>query len=280
MEAMTDRDRNTRPPAVAGLFYPDDQRELRQLVEGFLAEVDQEPTRVRGAVVPHAGLVYSGRCAAEIFGRVTIPRSVIILAPNHFGVMSKPARASVWKHGSFGTPLGQVSIDEDLATQLLDSCPLVAHDPLAHKREHAIEVELPFLTVLASDTVIVPILLAWDDWGYCAELATALADLLAKRDDDALILASSDMTHYESADSAEQKDQIALAAIEQLDGQGLLSACRRERISMCGRAAVATATEASRRLGAKRATVVDYRHSGMVTGDHASVVAYAGILIP
>lgn len=276
---MSDEGQTTRAPAVAGLFYPEDPGELRQLVNGYLAEVDREPTRVHGAVVPHAGLVYSGRCAAEIFGRVVLPRSVVILAPNHRAILSKSARASLVERGSFATPLGEVAIDEDFAARLLESCPLVAHDPVAHRSEHAIEVELPFLSVLASKTAIVPILLAWDDWGYCMELATALADLLATPETDVLVLASSDMTHYESARSAKRKDKIALATIEQLDGHALLTACRKKRISMCGRAAVATAAETTRRLGAETATVVDYRHSGMVTGDHSSVVAYAGILI-
>jgi AmmeMemoRadiSam system protein B len=272
--------RTVRAAAVAGLFYPDDPRELRELVEGFLAEVDEQPVSVRAAMVPHAGLVYSGRCAAEVFGQIAIPRTVVIVAPNHFGVLSEPATASVWRSGAFDTPLGEVRIAEDLATEILDACALIAHDPIAHRKEHAIEVELPFLAILTKETKIVPILLAWDDWDQCEELAGVLANLLEGKSDEILLLASSDMTHYESATSAKRKDEAALGAIEHLDGKGLLGACHRKGISMCGRAAVATTLETARRLGADHASVVDYRHSGMVTGDDANVVSYAGVVIP
>jgi AmmeMemoRadiSam system protein B len=140
-------------------------------------------------------------------------------------------------------------------------------------------VELPFLATLSPDSTIVPIVVAWDDWERCRTLAEALADTAAEWPEDVLLVASSDMTHFEPAMRAADKDRIALDALERLDGEELLRACRRERITMCGRAPAAVVVEAARRLGARRGEVVDYRHSGWVTGDDSSVVAYAGVVV-
>jgi hypothetical protein len=155
----------------------------------------------------------------------------------------------------------------------------VGHDPSAHLREHAIEVELPFVQLLTDDVRLVPIVLAWDGWEASRDLATALAATVRESDDDVLLVASSDMTHYESAAVAERKDRQAIDAIERLDGEGLLAVCRREGVTMCGRAPAAVVLEASRQLGASGAELVDYRHSGWVTGDDREVVAYAGVVI-
>ncbi len=272
---MTDR---IRPPAVAGHFYPDDAGDLVAVVDECLAGVPDEARRCRGAIAPHAGLVYSGACAGHVFGRLAIPRTVVVIAPNHTGRCRSPG-ASLWRAGAFDTPLGAVPIDEVFAAALEDACDLVAHDPVAHRDEHAIEVELPFLRRRASDAAIVPLVLAWDDWARSERLAAALANVVRAAERDVLLVASSDMTHYEPAAGAERKDRQALAAIQALDGRGLLEACRRERISMCGRAPAAVVVEAARRLGATQAEVVDYRHSGWVTGSDAEVVAYAGVLV-
>ncbi len=204
---------------------------------------------------------------------------MVVMCPNHTGVWDARGGASLWGRGAFETPLGRVRVAEEFARALETRCRLVEHDPAAHLREHAIEVELPFLSVLSPGSAIVPLVLAWDDWARCRELADALAPLVAEWPADVMLVASSDMTHFESAERAAAKDRIALDAIERLDAEELLSACRRERITMCGRAPAAVAVEAARQLGATRAEVVDYRHSGMVTGDDSSVVAYAGVLI-
>lgn len=281
---MRRRTRDARPgvrePAVAGTFYPEDPQELRALVAKLLANVLESPRPARAVVVPHAGLVYSGQCAAAVFRRVTIPSCVVILGPNHSGGLGGTTGASLWRRGAFATPLGDVEIAADFAAHLLATCPLVENDVVAHAREHAIEVELPFLTAVAPQTAIVPILLAWDDWARCEALATALASAVRTWRAPVLVLASSDMSHYESAAAARRKDDMALATIERLDGRALLTTCRTQQIAMCGRAAVATTLETARRLGGERAAVVDYRHSGLVTGDDASVVSYAGVVIP
>jgi AmmeMemoRadiSam system protein B len=268
-----------RPAAVAGTFYPADPEDLTALVRGMLADVRAEPADALGAITPHAGLVYSGRCAARVWARVRIPETVVIIAPNHTGRADHPGGASAWSHGAFDTPLGEVAIADAFLADLERRTPLVAHDPTAHRREHAIEVELPFLRLLAPHAAIAPIVLAWDDWTPCEELGRAIAETVKAAAQAVLLVASSDMTHYESAATAARKDRLALAEVERLDGGALLRTCRREGVTMCGRAPAATVLEATRLLGATRATVVDYRHSGMVTGDDREVVAYAGVVI-
>jgi len=270
---------DTRRPAVAGMFYPHEAPALRDMVDGFLAAVTASPAAARGAVAPHAGLVYSGQCAAHVLARVALPPVVVVLAPNHTGRSTAPGGASVWTRGAFATPLGEVPIAEALADALLARCDLAAADKVAHAEEHAVEVELPFLQVLRADVALLPIVLAWDDWRHAEQLATDLAALVRDWPQPVLLLASSDMTHYESAARARAKDEKALAAIARLDGRGLLDVCRRERITMCGRAPAAVVIEACRQLSATTGTVVDYRHSGDVTGDDSSVVAYAGVVV-
>jgi AmmeMemoRadiSam system protein B len=268
-----------RRPAVAGSFYPRNPSELRALVTGFLGAVDAEPAPAVGALAPHAGLVYSGACAAHVFKRVALPPVVVVLAPNHTGHLGSPGGASVWARGAFATPLGEVAINAAFAEALPARCALAAEDPFAHMGEHAVEVELPFLQAHDPAVSIVPIVLAWDDWPRCRLLAEALAELIRSWPQPVLVLASSDMTHYERADRAAAKDRVAFTAIEHLDGQGLLDACHRHNITMCGRAPAAVMLETARLLGASGARLVDYRHSGWVTGDEASVVAYAGFVV-
>jgi AmmeMemoRadiSam system protein B len=268
-----------RPPAVAGYFYPDDPTELRQLVAECMEDASEPaPRRPVAAIAPHAGLTYSGKCAGAVFGRLVWPRTMVILAPNHTGICTSPG-ASLWRSGAFETPLGAVAIDDTFAAALEDACDLVAHDPAAHRDEHAIEVELPFVAARAPETTIVPLVIAWDDWERSETLAAALATLVTARADDVFLLASSDMNHYEAAGVAARKDAQAFTAIEALDGRGLLEVCARERITMCGRVPAAIVLEAARRLGAASARVVDYRHSGLVSGSDSSVVSYAGVVI-
>jgi AmmeMemoRadiSam system protein B len=163
--------------------------------------------------------------------------------------------------------------------ELEAACDLVAHDPWAHEFEHAIEVELPFLQKLNPECRIAPLVLAFDDWPRCETLAAALAQVVARWPQPVLLLASSDLNHYEPAEVAARKDRLALEAVERLDGRGLLAVCRRAGVTMCGRAPTAVVVEAARRLGASRGEVLDYRHSGWVTGDDSSVVGYAAVLI-
>lgn len=268
-----------RPPAVAGLFYPGDRADLGRNVEELLADVPREERRAIGVIVPHAGFMYSGRCAAAVWGRIAIPGTVVLLAPNHRGLWDNPGGVGAWMRGAFATPLGDVPVAEEFLTELAARCALVCHDAAAHAKEHAIEVELPFLQVLAPQASVAGLVIAFDDWERCRDVAHALAAVVAAASKPVLLAASSDMTHYESAGAAQRKDRRALAAVERLDGRGLLETCRREGVTMCGRAPAAIVVEAARQLGARRAEVVDYRHSGLVTGDLTDVVAYAGVVI-
>jgi len=233
-----------------------------------------------GVIAPHAGYIYSGPTAARVFVDVTVPGLVIILAPNHTGIAEAAGGVSLWEAGAFRTPLGDVPIDAQMAEALLDvSGGVVGVDHDAHRAEHAVEVELPFLQLLRADVRIVPLVLAWDAWDAARLLGEMLARLVQAAGEPVLLLASSDMNHYEPAGVTEQKDAQALEAIRALDGAELLARCRRERISMCGRGPAATVIAAARVLGAERAEVVDYRHSGWVSGDNARVVGYAGVVI-
>ena len=236
---------------------------------------------MRAAIVPHAGYIYSGATAAAVFSRLAIPGLVIILAPNHTGVVAADEGVSLWEAGAFRTPLGEVPVDADAARALLE----IAHgvvdvDHDAHRAEHAIEVELPFLQMLRADVRIVPLVIAWDQWEPASMLGEMLARLVRAAGEPVLLIASSDLNHYEPADVSERKDAAALEAVRTLDGKELLARCKRERISMCGRAPAATVLAAARALGANQAEVVDYRHSGWVSGDNARVVGYAGVVIP
>lgn len=232
-------------------------------------------------IAPHAGFIYSGPTAAAVFARITIPRVVIILAPNHTGISGAECGVSLWEEGAFRTPLGDVPIDAEVSKALLEiSLGVVGVDHDAHRAEHAVEVELPFLQLLRADVRIVPLVIAWDAWDAARILGEMLARLVQAAGEPMLLLASSDMNHYEPAGVTEQKDGQALAAIRALDGAELLARCKRERISMCGRAPAATVIAAAKALGATRAEVVDYRHSGWVSGDNARVVGYAGVVIP
>lgn len=270
-----------RAPAVSGRFYPGERTELERTVRDLLAGVrDVRPVAARAAVAPHAGYAYSGLTAAHVFTRLEIPPVVVILAPNHTGVCRAPGGASLWEAGAFRTPLGDVPVDEGFARALLDASPLVGADHAAHDREHAVEVELPFLQVRRADVRIVPLVLAWDAWDACRALGEALASLARRWPEAVLLLASSDLNHYEPAATSERKDRRALDALAALDGAELLARCRGERISMCGRGPAAAVLAAARRLGCARADVVHYSHSGQVTGDDDAVVGYGGVLIP
>lgn len=235
----------------------------------------------RAVIAPHAGYVYSGPTAAAVFARVQIPALVIVLAPNHTGVCEVESGVSLWDAGAFRTPLGEVPVDADAAQAMCEiSQGFVAVDHEAHREEHAIEVELPFLQVLRSDVRIVPLVIAWDAWRPARQLGEVVARLVRAAAEPVLVLASSDLNHYEPAAVSEQKDAAALEPIRALDGEELLARCKRDRISMCGRGPAAALLCAARALGAKQAEVVDYRHSGWVSGDNGRVVGYAGVVIP
>lgn len=264
-----------RQPAVAGQFYTDEPRRLREEL-GRLIRPDSAPRRVTGIIAPHAGYMYSGAIAGAVYGSIVIPRTVVILGPNHHGF---GASASLYPDGKWKTPLGEVSVEQRLSSLVIEHAPLVEFDTVAHRFEHSLEVQVPFLHYLNCDVNIVPICLGFGEYGWCRQLGEGLARAIVAYGDEVLIVASSDMTHYESAESAREKDEAALASVLAMDAEGLLRVCRQRGITMCGVIPSAVMLVAARELGASRAELIRYGTSGDVTGDNRQVVAYAAVAV-
>ena len=269
----------SRRPSAAGVFYPAQPAILLTTVQYLIEESEAESAPAVAAIVPHAGYPYSGRTAGRVFARLKVPRRCIVVAPNHTGSGRATHGGSVYAVGSFQTPLGVIPVDEILAADLMARCPVLEDDPDAHRTEHAIEVLLPFMFARRPDVTIVPIVLGWSDWPHTRTLGAALAETVRASDEPVLLIASSDMNHFEPADISRPKDDQALAEALKLDGESLLDVTKRQRITMCGRVPCAAVLHAARLLGASRAELVDYTHSGMSTGDNSSVVGYAGVII-
>jgi len=265
-----------RDPAVAGQFYPGDSETLRHAVSGLLC-APAAPRRAFGIVSPHAGYIYSGAIAGETFASVLVPQKVVILGPNHHG-LGHPA--AIYPSGSWVTPLGETAIDEELAVAILESCPGTAFDRGGHRLEHSLEVQLPFIQVRAPSATIVPICLGRLALEELLAMGEGLARVLSGCGSEVLIVASSDMSHYEPSGVAREKDMRAIDRILAVDPEGLYATVREGAISMCGVLPTVVFLAAARRLGATSAELVRYGHSGEVSGDHDAVVGYAGVVVP
>ena len=263
-----------RNPAVAGSFYPGAARELERVVRSCTRD---EPDRVaaKGIVVPHAGYVYSGGVAGEVFSRVEIPSRHIIFCPNHSGM---GAEAAIMGGGAWRMPWGDVPIDEELAFRLSAASPLLREDPEAHREEHSLEVQLPFLRRFRPDFRFVPIALGRLSLPDCRSLGEAAAGVLRQEAAPVLLIASSDMSHYLPDAAARSKDRKAIDAMLALDPEALYRTVRAERISMCGVIPATVVLFAARALGAESARLVRYATSGDISGDRDRVVGYAGLV--
>lgn len=269
----------TRHPAVAGRFYPGDPDELREQVLSYLeTEVSPPRKEIRalGCIVPHAGYVYSGHVAGAVFGLAHVPKRCIVLCPNHTG-MGQPL--AILSEGSWQTPLGEVPIARHLAEDLKQHLPTLQDDASAHRAEHAVEVELPFLQVRQPELEFVPIAVGTSRLDALEQLGTAMADVVASEKYDVLIVASSDMNHYESDAVTRVKDQRAIERILSLDPRGLYDVVRHQGVSMCGFGPAVAMLTAARKLGAKSADLVKYATSGDISGDRQMVVGYAGVIV-
>ncbi|MFC1931248.1 AmmeMemoRadiSam system protein B [Chloroflexota bacterium] len=264
-----------REPVVAGQFYPGSASKLRAMLE-MLVDEKAEKREVIGLVSPHAGYPYSGPVAGAVISRIKFKDTFIIIGPNHTG-KGKPL--SIMTQGSWKTPLGEVKIDTELGKQILSGSSHLQEDDTAHQYEHSIEVQLPFLQYFQPDIRIVPITLAYSSAAVYKETGRDIARAVKKLNREVVIIASSDMTHYESQESAQQKDTQAIDAILNLDENELLKRVEELDISMCGYAPAVSLISAARELGANSAELVKYQTSGDTTGDYASVVGYAGIII-
>ena len=264
-----------RPPAVAGRFYTADARELAHQIDGFCSN-GKEKIAARGCVVPHAGYMYSGAVAGAVYSLLHIPSKFILLGPRHF---PRGEPMAILTEGSWQTPFGEAQIDSALAGEILRGCPQLRVDAVAHEREHSLEVQLPFLQRLVEDLRFVPIVLGTDNYNAIENLGDALARTILAQSEPVLIIASSDMNHYEDDALTRVKDKLAIDRMLALDPRGLYDTVRSEGITMCGYAATVAMLVALQKLGAKEAKLVCYATSGDVTGDRDEVVGYAGIIL-
>jgi MEMO1 family protein len=264
-----------RKAAVAGMFYEREAPALRAQVDRCFAGAGSSSRERRwiAAVVPHAGLMYSGAVAAALYARVEMPQRALLLGPNHTGMGRGVA---VDPHDAWETPFGPVEIDGALRRELLAESPLFEPDAEAHRYEHSLEVQLPLLGTAVG---VVPVCIGDRSYATCEAAGEALARLISRQGQPVAIIASSDLNHYEDQQTTLRKDATAIDAILALDPQGLYRAVRDLGISMCGILPVTAALVASRQLGASEATLVKHATSGDVSGEMESVVGYASILI-
>lgn len=264
-----------RNPVVAGQFYPGDGPALKKEISHFL-ECGTKPEKVFGAVAPHAGYVYSGAVAGEVFASAKVPKRCVILSPNHTG---RGARAAVWPDGLWTIPTGDIPVDGKFAEAIIRRCNDLTADTQAHIGEHSVEVELPFLLERQPLLSIVPITLAHLNFTSCEKIGEAVAGAILDQKEDTLIVASTDMNHYEDEQRTVKKDRLAIERVLSLDAEGLVLTCAENRVSMCGVIPTAVAIIACKRLGAKKATLIRHTTSGEASGDYSAVVGYAGFVI-
>ncbi|MBW2107919.1 MAG: AmmeMemoRadiSam system protein B [Deltaproteobacteria bacterium] len=266
----------SRKPAVANMFYPGDKTQLMEQLEQFI-KPDPKPRTALAAISPHAGYMYSGHVAGAVFSKIKIPETVVILGPNHRGM---GARAALASSGSWETPLGTVPINETLARYVLDRAgDKIQDDPQVHVMEHSIEVQVPFLQALRPDVTIVPVCISYLPLADCESIGLALAETVRDYGNKVLFVASTDMTHYESQETAKTKDQLAIDRILELDPRGLYNVVAKQDITMCGVMPTTILLTACKALGSNEVELVQYTTSGEVTGDYAQVVGYAGFII-
>lgn len=263
----------TRRPAVAGRFYPDHPVELRETVEKCIgvAGVDAAPERVAAIVAPHAGYVYSGATAGYAYARVRgkKPNRVILLGCSHRFALDT---ASVFTRGAFETPLGTFPIDEDFADKVAEETGAETTEP--HLMEHALEVQLPFLYVALGEVPIVPVLFGSPPARWHAQMGEKIAGL-AEEDD--LLVASTDLSHYLSEHEAHRRDKQSLDTLLSKDWNAYSVGIATGACAMCGSPAITAAMTYSLAQGADEWILLDYRTSADASGDHDRVVGYAAV---
>jgi predicted class III extradiol MEMO1 family dioxygenase len=294
-----------RPAAVAGAWYPAIAGALAREVDRYVAEadVDPVPSHVRALVAPHAGLMYSGPVAAYAYklARDTNYGAVVLVGPSHFVGFEG---VSIWPDGRWDTPFGAVDVDRELAAAIMRESTVVTTYPAAHGREHSLEMQMPFIAHLMPGVPIVPLLMGYQTRATAEALGTALARAIAARTPaqtaeertnpaiignaaeptgprpgEVLLVASSDLSHYEEASVASRMDAVVADRIDALDANGLMDALEREPRHACGGGPIVAVLHAARSLGAMHARVVQYADSGDVSGDKSSVVGYLAAVI-
>lgn len=266
--------RAIRTPAVADRFYPGDPAILSRDIQE-MTPISKTQQKAFAVISPHAGYMYSGAVAGETIARVHIPETVIILGPNHHGQGAPIALSTTpWQ-----MPMGNVPIDTTIAEALLTTSHAITVDETAHRFEHSLEVQVPFLQARQKNLSIVPLVISHISYPLCQEVGTALAKVIAASGKEILIVASSDMTHYEPRAAADKKDHYVLKKLSDMDPSTLYRAVLDYQISMCGIMPVTIALVAAMALGATRTELVRYTDSGAISGDISQVVGYAGVII-
>jgi len=267
-----------RPPAVAGQFYTGDGRALGAEIDAYLEEVSPEPLDgdVLGLIAPHAGYIYSGQVAAHAYRQIQgrTFENVAVVAPSHRTAF---AGASVYHQGGYRTPLGVVPVNADLARSLMVRSDRLNFYPQAHAQEHSLEVQLPFLQRTLKSFQLVPIVMGDQDMTTCRMLADALA--FVARDNDILLVASTDLSHFHSQDEARVLDQTILQKVNDFDPRGLHETLRSGRGEACGGGPMVAVMMAAREMGATAGRVLHYATSGDVSGDRQNVVGYMAAVL-
>jgi AmmeMemoRadiSam system protein B len=265
-----------RLPAVAGRFYPSDPAELSAQISEYLTPHNNStPRSVKACLVPHAGLMFSGHVAGAVFSCIRIPKKVVIL-----GVRHRPpgSPAAIVSDGVWRTPLGDAEIDHDLAEKLRAACPLLIEDPVAHSKEHSLEMEIPFLQILNPDFRFVPIALGTAHFETLLSVGEAIGSVLAAEKGEVLIVTSSDLNHYEDDATTRVKDGKAVEQLLRMNARGLYHVCRNEEISMCGLGPAVAMLTVLQALKASKTELIRYATSADRAGDPSAVVGYAGMV--
>ncbi|MCP4677925.1 MAG: AmmeMemoRadiSam system protein B [Deltaproteobacteria bacterium] len=264
-----------RNPAVAGAFYPGGEQELIDVVDGYLARAETTPSKACAVVSPHAGYVYSGGVAGEVFGQVEVPGSVVVLGPKHryAGERAAVSHGSGWRF-----PFGEVPIDGELAGAIVDET-FAVFDNLAHRDEHSLEVQVPFIWRRNPQVRITAVALGMHRLDELEEFGKGLARAVEKTGDPVLLVASTDMSHQVPEDEAGRLDDMAIQRILAMDPSGLYDTVMTHKISMCGVIPTTAVLHAALALGSTEARLVRYANSGEVSGDRRHVVGYAGLIV-
>lgn len=273
-----------RKPAVSGLFYPNKKEELLQTLKSLFLDSkfgpgalppSKERGKIYGVVSPHAGYVYSGAVAARAFYELSSSNfdTVIIIGPNHYGIGTE---VGTMNEGSWITPIGKTRIDGELASEISDHCEIVKVDPIAHSRDHCIEVQIPFLQYINKSATILPIILRDQDKNTSIELGKCIAKMIKNK--SVMLVASSDLTHYEPNDRAYAKDTKLISSIQGMNISHFYSVLENSQVTACGYGAIATVMMAAKECGAVNGKLLRYATSGDITGDVSSVVGYSAIV--
>ncbi len=279
---------NLRQPAVAGSFYAGDLKSLNiQIKNCFLHKIGpgeiplvnpKRQNNIMGLISPHAGYMYSGPVAANGFYKIALdgkPDTIIILGPNHQGFGEN---ISIMAEGKWKTPLGDLEIDAEMAEDILKNSKIIKKDKKAHQYEHSIEVQLPFIQyIFGKDIKFVPICMTRQDINTDIEIAKSICSSVV--DKNILIIASSDFTHYEPQEYAEDIDKQAINAILEFNPKKLYDMIYHQNLTMCGPGPITVMLIACETLGAKKADLLKYATSGDVSGMYDQVVGYASFIV-